>query len=324
MTIRSITTDTEALTITVIADFPVPPRRLWDAYVDPRQLERFWGPPAWSATFMRHDVRPGGRSEYHMTGPDGEQSGGYWEFLDVNRPYSFEVEDGFAHADGTSNDDLPAIRTVFTFEESTLGALLTVTSYFNSAAEIDQLLEMGMLEGTREAMEQMDAVVTDEATYSGAHIAHLQRLDDTTVRVTRMIRAPIDQVWRAHHEPELVRQWMIGPDGWVMVTCELPQQVGDPYRYEWETDNGTDRFGFTGELLESAPPHREVTTESMLGISGPATTNALNLIEVTHGTLLTTVITYPSTELRDVVLDTGMVAGMEDSYSRLESIIVNS
>jgi uncharacterized protein YndB with AHSA1/START domain len=324
MTIRSITTDTEALTITVVADVPVAPRRLWDAYVDPRQLERFWGPPTWPATFMRHDVRPQGRSEYHMTGPDGEQSGGYWEFLEINAPYSFEVRDGFSHADGTPNNELPTVRTVFTFEESTLGALLTATSHFNSAAEIDQLLEMGMLEGTRQAMEQMDAVVTDEATYSGAHIAQLQRLDDNTVRVTRVIRAPIDQVWRAHHEPELVRQWMIGPDGWVMVTCELPQQVGDTYRYEWETDNGTDRFGFTGELLESAPPHREVTTESMIGVNGPATTNALNLIEVTHGTLLTTVITYPSTELRDVVLDTGMVAGMEDSYSHLESIIVNS
>ncbi len=77
MPITSITKDTEALTMTVVADFGVPVRRLWDAYADPRQLERFWGPPTWPATFSRHDMAVGGRSHYLMTGPDGDQSHGY-------------------------------------------------------------------------------------------------------------------------------------------------------------------------------------------------------------------------------------------------------
>ena len=322
MTIRSIDTNTEDLTITIVADFPVPLHRLWDAYLDPRQIERFWGPRSWPATFTRHDVRPGGRSEYHMTGPEGEKAGGYWEFLNVEAPFSFEVRDGFANADGTPNTELPTVRMVYEFEESTLGSMLTSTSYFHSAEELNQLLSMGMLEGTREAMEQIDAVVTDESTYSASHIAQLQLLDDTTVRVSRVIRAPRDKVWRAHHDPELIRQWMLGPEGWVMVTCDPAHKIGDTYRYEWETAEGTDRFGFTGELLESVEPHRAVTTESMIGVTGPSTTNAMNLAEVTHGTLLTIVMTYPTAELRDVVIDTGMVSGMEDSYSRLESQIV--
>lgn len=78
MPITSVTQDPEALTLTVVADFAVPVRRLWDAYADPRQIERFWGPPGWPATFTRHDVTVGGRSNYAMTGPDGERSGGYW------------------------------------------------------------------------------------------------------------------------------------------------------------------------------------------------------------------------------------------------------
>lgn len=324
MTIRSMDTDTEALTLTIVADFPVPLRRLWDAYVDPRQLERFWGPPTYPATFLRHDMRPGGRSFYRMTGPEGEQSAGYWDFIDVEPPYRFEVRDGFAHPDGTPNAELPSLRMEYTFEETTLGSMLTSVSYFNSAEELDQLLSMGMLDGTRAAMEQIDDVVTDESTYSASHIAELQYLDDTTVRVTRVIRAPIDKVWEAHHDPDLVREWMLGPDGWVMVTCELAQHVGDTFRYEWETAEGTDRFGFTGELLESFPPFRFVSTESLLGVEGSSTTNAMNLMEVTHGTLVTLVISYPDTETRDVIIDTGMVSGMEDSYSRLESKIVAS
>jgi len=64
MPITSVHKDLEALTLTVVADFPVTVRRLWDAYADPRQIERFWGPPEWPATFYRHDMAPGGRSHY--------------------------------------------------------------------------------------------------------------------------------------------------------------------------------------------------------------------------------------------------------------------
>lgn len=319
MPVTSVDSDTTALTVTIVADFPVPLRRLWDAYVDPRQLERFWGPPTWPATFTRHDVRDGGRSEYHMTGPDGEQSGGFWEFVKVDAPHSFEVLDGFVQADGTPNTELPSMRMVFDFAQTGSGARLTATTYFNSADELDQLVEMGMLEGTQAAMEQIDGVVADDSSYDAQRSAQLQYLTDTMIRVSRVLNATVDQVWRAHHEPEVVRQWMLGPDGWHMPVCDIGQKAGDTYRYEWETLAGTGRFGFTGEVLESAPPHHEVVTEAMIGVEYASTTNAMNLIQVTDGTLLTVVMTYPSTTLRDEVVATGMVDGMELSYARLES-----
>ena len=75
----------KALTMTVVAQFAAPVARVWAAYADPRQLERFWGPPEWPATFVRHDFVVGGRSEYYMTGPNGEQSRGFFEFLSHRR-----------------------------------------------------------------------------------------------------------------------------------------------------------------------------------------------------------------------------------------------
>ena len=60
MPITTITKDTDNLTLTVVADFDAPVGRLWDAYSDPRQIERFWGPPEWPATFTRHDMAVGG------------------------------------------------------------------------------------------------------------------------------------------------------------------------------------------------------------------------------------------------------------------------
>lgn len=322
MPLTSVEKDLDALTMTVVADFPVPVRRLWDAYVDPRQIEKFWGPPGWPATFTRHDVAPGGRSDYYMTGPDGERSGGYWEFLAVEPGRSFEVRDGFVGADGEPNTELPSMRMVYLFEETGGGSRLTTTTHFPSLEALEELLSMGMEEGLTGAMGQIDDVVADLSSFAAERATEAQILSDTKVRVSRVVRGPVELVWRAHHEAELVRRWMLGPDGWTMPVCEVATQVGQTYRNEWEREGGGDRFGFTGELLESAPPHRAVTTEQMIGMDGPPAVNEMTLTPVEGGTLLTIVITYPDAETRDMVLGTGMVDGMETSYARLESAVL--
>lgn len=56
----------------------------------------------------------------------------------------------------------------------------------------------------------------------------------------------------------------------------------------------------------------------MIGMNGPGTLNGLTLVATPAGTLLTLLITYPSKEVRDMVLGTGMTGGMETSYARLE------
>ena len=124
--------------------------------------------------------------------------------------------------------------------------------------------------------------------------------------------------------PQLMQRWLLGPDGWTMPVCEVAVVVGEHYRYEWESVDGSQRFGFTGELLESTPPHRAVTTEQMIGMDGPATTNEMTLTPVEGGTLLSIVITYPSAEVRDMVLATGMTGGMETSYARLEESVLHA
>lgn len=324
MPITSVSKDPTTLTMTVVAEFPVPVQRLWDAYADPRQLELFWGPPTYPARFTRHDMYPGGRSEYAMTGPGGDVSRGYWEFLAVQPLESFEVRDGFADADGSANEELPSMRMVFSFAATDTGSLVRTTTYFTTVEDLDQLIAMGMEQGMREAMGQMDAVMADLASFAAGRACEAQILSDTRVRVSRVIRGTVDQVWAAHHEPEQMQRWLLGPDGWTMPVCEVATRVGERYRYEWESDDGSQRFGFTGELLESAPPHRAVTTEQMIGMDGPPATNEMTLTPVEGGTLLSIVITYPSAEVRDMVLATGMTGGMEASYARLEARVLQA
>jgi uncharacterized protein YndB with AHSA1/START domain len=163
MPITSVASDANALTLTVVGDYPVPVERLWQAYADPRQLERFWGPETWPATFTRHDMAVGGRSEYYMTGPDGSTSRGWWRFVAVEPGRRMEVEDGFAHDDGRPNDSLPTMRMVFTFEPTATGSRVTSVTHFSSPEAMQQLVEMGMEEGLRSAMGQLDGVLAEPA-----------------------------------------------------------------------------------------------------------------------------------------------------------------
>lgn len=322
MPITEVSSNAQALTLTVVGDYPVPVARLWDAYADPRQLERFWGPEQWPATFTRHDMAVGGHSHYYMSGPDGVVSRGWFRFLAVEPQKRFEVEDGFSDEHGAPNTDMPTMRMIFSFEPTASGSRVTSVTHFPSVEAMEQLVQMGMVEGLRSAMGQLDDVVKDLASFATSRATDAQLLSDTQVRVSRVIRGSVDQVWRAHHDPAVMKRWMLGPDGWTMPVCNVATNVGDTYRYEWEKTDGTERFGFEGELLESSAPYRAVTTERMIGMDGPGVRNEMTLVPVEGGTLLSLIITYPNKELRDMILGTGMTKGMETSYARLEKEVL--
>ena len=326
MPITAVHKDPDALTMTVVAEFAAPLERLWDAYADPRQLGKFWGPPTYPATFSQHDMFAGGRSAYAMVGPDGDVTRGYWEFLDVKAPHSFEVRDGFCNDDGTPNLEMPSMRMTFAFEATDSGSRVTTTTYFGSVDDLERLMGMGMEQGMREAMGQIDAVLEDLRSFAADLPAAAEILSDTTVRVSRVIRGSVEQVWAAHNDPDLLRRWLLGPNGWSMPECEVATEVGQHYRYVWQNDADGSSFASTGELLEVTPPFRAVTTERMHGDGIPddaaTTVNELTLTAVDGGTLLAIVITYPDAAIRDIVLGTGMVNGMEASYARLEGTIL--
>jgi uncharacterized protein YndB with AHSA1/START domain len=159
MPVVEIHRNSEALTMTVVAQFAAPVRRVWAAYADARQLERFWGPPEWPATFVRHDFVVGGRSEYVMTGPNGEKSAGYFEFLAIDEPHLFEVKDGFLGPDGAPASEMPTMLMRFTFEPHEGGTRMVTVTTFPSVEALEQLLGMGMEEGMKAAMAQIDGVL---------------------------------------------------------------------------------------------------------------------------------------------------------------------
>lgn len=153
--ITSVTKDPETLTLTLVADFPVPQQRLWDAWADPRQLERFWGPPFAPSTFTHHDFTVGGRAEYFLTGPNGEMWSGSWKFTAVDPIDSFEAEDG----DG---DETGPASMRFGFGPTPTGSRLTGVIRFSSVEAMEQTVP-GMEEGLRAGMPQLDALLAEPA-----------------------------------------------------------------------------------------------------------------------------------------------------------------
>ena len=144
---------------------------------------------------------------------------------------------------------------------------------------------------------------------------------DARVVVTRHFAAKPEAVYRAHTDPELIQQWLLGPDGWTMPVCVCDARPGGELRYEWAAEN-KQGFFLTGEFLELEPNRRIVHVERM-HFPDPTPDNH---IETTFepdgsGTLLTMRMTLPDARTRAAMLATGMERGMETSYARLEQVI---
>jgi uncharacterized protein YndB with AHSA1/START domain len=166
MTVTTVEKDPVALTLTLTADYDASVERVWQVWADPRQLERWWGPPTWPATFVDHDLRPGGRASYYMTGPDGERAGGWWEFRSVDAPHALEFEDGFADEAGAPNTEMPTTITRVRLAESGGGTRMTVEATFPSSEAMERMVAMGMEEGITLAMGQIDAILAEATTSS--------------------------------------------------------------------------------------------------------------------------------------------------------------
>lgn len=162
MTVVNIEKDPATCTMTITAEFDATIERTWQLWDDPRQLERWWGPPTYPATVTEHNLVAGGRVAYTMTGPEGDTHGGLWIVTSVGAPNRLEIEDWFADEHGEANREMPmTLMTVTLAERANDGTIATITSKFASAEAMHQLIEMGMEEGMLAAAAQMDAIVAE-------------------------------------------------------------------------------------------------------------------------------------------------------------------
>jgi uncharacterized protein YndB with AHSA1/START domain len=163
MTVISSTKNPEALSFILVAEFDADVKRVWQIWEDPRQLERWWGPPTWPATFSQYEFTPGGGASYYMTGPEGEKAGGWWRITDIQAPNRLEFDDGFADDEGAPVETMGITHAIVTLEDIGGRTRMTVHSIFESEEQMNQMVEMGMEEGMKEAAGQIDALLAEHS-----------------------------------------------------------------------------------------------------------------------------------------------------------------
>jgi len=160
MTVTSVRKDPNALTMTITAELDATVDRVWQLWTDPRQLERWWGPPTYPATFVDHDLVAGRRVTYFMTGPNGDEFHGWWRVVAVEPPNRLELRNGFANGDGTPNDAMPTMTMVVTLtERKSNGTVMAIETQFPSVEAMVQLASMGMEDGMVAAMGQIPEIL---------------------------------------------------------------------------------------------------------------------------------------------------------------------
>jgi len=144
---------------------------------------------------------------------------------------------------------------------------------------------------------------------------------DREIMMTRVFDAPRQMVYDAFTKPELLKRWF-GPRGWSLITCEVNPAVGGGFRFVLQRPDGK-QMGMRGVWREMAPPERTVHTESFDDYPGESQVTSI-WTEENGKTILTVTVLYPTKEIRDIVIKTGMEHGAAESYDKLAGLLASA
>jgi uncharacterized protein YndB with AHSA1/START domain len=161
LTVVSVEKNLDDLSLTLVAEFDAPIERVWKLWADPRELERWWGPPSHPSRVERHELAPGGEVTYVMTGPDGKTSRGWWRVETVEAPTQLEFTDGFANDDGTPNTNMPTTAVDVRLTEQDGRTRMQLRFVFASAEHIELLERWGAFDVFPQSVGQMDAILQE-------------------------------------------------------------------------------------------------------------------------------------------------------------------
>jgi uncharacterized protein YndB with AHSA1/START domain len=164
----------------------------------------------------------------------------------------------------------------------------------------------------------------DAVTSSGKAVVTLPT--ETQILIVREFDAPKHLVYRAYTEPELIKRWWSGLRGEV-TSAEVDLRVGGTWRYVMIANEGFE-VAFHGTFREIVPDERIVTTEVFEGapVENEEQDAAVNIVTFTEAdgrTRLTTVVECHTQEVRDLIVESGMEAGMQEAMDKLEQVAIS-
>ena len=166
MSQTKVTKDLENKTLIIERTFDAPAQKLWRAYADKEWFEQWWGPEGWQTTTKEFTFAPGGRIHYAMKCVDenqgewfGQESWGLMVIEALDAPHSFSAKDYFTDESGEPNQQMPAQRFEVAFIEEDGKTRMVNKSIAQSAEQLEQLVEMGMIEGFSSQLNRLEALL---------------------------------------------------------------------------------------------------------------------------------------------------------------------
>jgi uncharacterized protein YndB with AHSA1/START domain len=146
-------------TITVKREFAAELPLVWDAYTKSEILDQWWAPKPWKSKTKSQDFREGGKWQYSMVGPDGQEHFAILYYKSIKPLKSYTAEDAFADAAGNVNKDLPQSKWELTFSNKGQGTLVTCHITYPDLAQLEETIKMGFKEGLSMGMENLDSLL---------------------------------------------------------------------------------------------------------------------------------------------------------------------
>lgn len=156
---------------------------------------------------------------------------------------------------------------------------------------------------------------------ANSHTFEVTTPSDTEIRMTRLFNAPPELLWEAMTRPEHIRRWWgnLG-DGYSVSVCDVDLRVGGTWRFVNKHPHG--EAAFYGVYREIDAPRRIVFTEIYEPFPDAPSVVTGEYAEEDGKTRMVVTVQYPSKEVRDMVMSTGMEKGAGISYDRLEDLVV--
>lgn len=146
-------------TLTIRREFLADRQLVWDCYTKSELLNQWFAPKPLSTKTKSMDFREGGHWHYAMVEPDGTEYWGWTEYVKI-QPIDFYTSlDAFSNAEGEINHDLPRAEWLVTFTDREENALVEMIVTYNSLADLETVIQMGMKDGMIATLEKLDELL---------------------------------------------------------------------------------------------------------------------------------------------------------------------
>ena len=298
-------------------EFAAPRKLVWQALTQPEMVANWWGPNGFSNTVHSHDLRPGGRWNLTMHGPDGTDYLNYIVFDEIVP----NTRLAFHHVLGEGSEQVHH-RSVFEMEDSGKGTKVTMKLTMESAEVLDELIEKyGVLDGGLECLRRWyEFVMALLAAQQGGFLVTAS--GETDIVIVRTFKAPPALLFEAVTKPEHLKEWWGGCSELTTTLCEADPRVGGLWRIVLQARDGSEH-AFHGEYLELVPAERCVQTFVYEQIPAAESLETALFQPVPGGTRLIITISHASREARDGHLQSGMEGGLSQSYEALDRLLAS-